>query len=640
MFLPVSKEDMKKQNIDRLDFVYISGDAYVDHSAFAAALVSRVLLSHGYTVGIIAQPDLKDPDSLLALGVPRLGVLVSSGNIDSMVNHYTAAKKRRSTDFYSPGGKIGLRPDRAVIVYCNAVRRAFGNKMPLVIGGIEASLRRFAHYDYWSDNVRRSILIDSGADILIYGMGEHQIVEIADLLSVGTPVKSIRHIAGTVYAAAKDELSGDEIILPPFSSVSENKIDYAKAVSIMHAEQDAVRGKTLAQFDSKKFVVQNPPSPPLTTAELDEVYELPFEWRAHPMYDKYGGVPAIDEIKFSLTSCRGCFGGCNFCALNFHQGRTVTVRSHDSLIREATKITKLPDFKGYIHDVGGPTANFRAPSCKNQLKHGVCKNRQCLFPTPCKNLEVSHRDYLELLRKLRRIPGVKKVFVRSGIRYDYLIADKDDEFFYELCKQHISGQLRIAPEHISDNVLHYMGKPSKGVYDKFIQKFDRINREIGKEQYAVPYLMSSHPGSTLKDAIKLAEFLRDNHMQPEQVQDFYPTPGSVSTCMYYTGLDPDTLKPVYVPKTYEEKQMQRALLQYKNPKNYNLVYKALTLAGREDLIGYDKHCLIKPKGEDKNGKNFERKGSFRKGKGKTKSKNRGFKEDGYTSRSGGRNRRK
>lgn len=640
MFLPVNKNDMKTRGIKALDFILISGDAYVDHSAFAPAVIARVLESRGFSVGICAQPSWQDTADFRALGEPNLGFLVCAGNIDSMVNHYTVAKKRRNRDFYSPGGEAGLRPDRATIVYCNKLREAFGKKYPIIIGGIEASLRRFAHYDYWSDKVRRSILIDSGADLLIFGMGERQIVEIAELLQCGASIRDIKHIAGTVYEESPEQLPKDCVILPSFDEVSSDKRAYALSTAKMQREQDSVRGKTLAQKDGKKFVVQNPPSPPLSTEELDDVYELPFENTYHPMYKASGGVPAIEEIKFSLTSCRGCFGSCNFCALNFHQGRTVTARSHESLIREAEKMTKMPDFKGYIHDVGGPTANFRQPSCKKQQKSGTCQNRQCLFPTPCKNLDVSHKDYLSLLRKLREIPKVKKVFIRSGIRYDYLMADKDDEFFYELCKYHISGQLRVAPEHISNNVLSHMGKPSREVYDKFIEKFNRINLELKKEQYAVPYLMSSHPGSTLSDAIALAEFLRDKNMQPEQVQDFYPTPGSISTCMYYTGIDPITMKKVYVPKTYEEKQMQRALLQYRKSENYALVKKALIKAGREDLIGYGVKCLIKPKGDSKNGNNSQRKGNFRKGKSKTHQTNRGSFPKGRDAWSGGYHRGK
>ncbi len=637
MFLPISKADMKERGIDRLDFIYIIGDAYVDHSSFGHAIISRVLENSGYTVGIISQPDWHSCEPFKALGTPRLGFLVSSGNIDPMVNHYTVSKKVRSADLYSPGGAAGKRPDRATVVYCNRIREAFGKNVPIIIGGIEASLRRFAHYDYWSDKVRRSILIDSGADILIYGMGERQIVEIADLLNCGTPVSEIKHVAGTAYVESKDApLPENSLFIPSYSEVSTDKQLYARAAKIQYEEQDFVRGATIVQEDNeKKVVVQLPPAPPLTTHELDAIYELPYEGTYHPSYKDAGGVPAIEEVEFSITSCRGCFGGCNFCALAFHQGRTVTARSHDSIIREATKLTKKANFKGYIHDVGGPTANFRAPSCSKQLKSGVCKNRQCLFPEPCKNLEVSHRDYLELLRKLRKINGVKKVFIRSGIRFDYLLEDKDDTFFHELCKHHISGQLRVAPEHISDNVLRHMGKPSNSVYEKFIRKFDLINNKVGKNQYTVPYLMSSHPGSTLSDAVKLAEYLHKKHLNPEQVQDFYPTPGSISTCMYYTGLDPKTMKKVYVPRSFQEKQMQRALLQYNKPENSSLVFEALKKANRLDLVGYGPNCLIQPpKGDFKNGNNSKRKNSILKNKGRNE--NRGGKSQSKGNKSGSR----
>ncbi len=636
MFLPISKDDMKKRGITQLDFIYIIGDAYVDHSSFGHAIISRVLESAGYTVGIISQPDWHSCEPFKALGEPRLGFLVSSGNIDPMVNHYTVSKKVRSQDLYSPGGMPNRRPDRATTVYCNRLREAFGRKIPIIIGGIEASLRRFAHYDYWSDKVRRSILIDSGADLLIYGMGEHQIVEVADLLRCGVPANQIKHIAGTAYIEDSDtQFPEDFIIIPSFDEVSENKRLYAEATRIQYEEQDSVRGKTIIQKDNdRKCVVQLPPSPPLTAEELDKVYELPYEGTYHPSYEALGGVPALNEIEFSITSCRGCFGSCNFCALAFHQGRAVTARSHKSILKEAEALTKKPGFKGYIHDVGGPTANFRAPSCKKQLKSGVCRDKQCLFPTPCKNLDVSHRDYLELLQKLRKIPMIKKVFVRSGIRFDYLICDKDDSFFTELCRHHISGQLRVAPEHISDNVLKYMGKPPHQIYEKFLKKFDAINKQIGKEQYAVPYLMSSHPGSTLKDAIKLAEYLNRHKLSPEQVQDFYPTPGSISTCMYYTGLDPRTMNSVYVARDYNEKQMQRALLQFRDPKNYNLILNALTKANRLDLVGFGSQCLIKPpKGENKNGNNIKRKDSISKNKGKSQGRNRKSEEKRNNSRS-------
>lgn len=619
-FLPINKYDLQSRGIDRPDFVYVSGDAYVDHPSFSTALICRLVESLGYTIGIIAQPDWHNCEDFKKLGEPKYAFLVGAGNIDSMVNHYTAAKKRRNDDLYSPGGKSDYRPDRATIVYCNRIREAYGKKIPIIIGGIEASLRRFAHYDYWSDKVRRSILIDSGADLLIYGMGEHQIKEICDLLAAGVPVSEIKFVRGTAY------LEGDTSLLPTdgvevygYDKVSTDKKCYAKATAEQYAEQDSFRGRTIIQLDRDKYIVQNPPAYPLTSEEFDEVYELPFTGRCHPCYDKYGGIPAINEVKFSITSSRGCFGACSFCALTFHQGRTISARSHDSILREAERLSRDPEFKGYIHDVGGPTANFRKPSCSEQLKRGVCKNRQCLYPAPCKNLNVSHRDYLELLRKLRKVKGVKRVFIRSGIRYDYLIYDKDDEFFRELCKYHISGQLKVAPEHISDNVLKYMGKPGLSVYQKFTDKYKRINKELGKNQFLVPYLMSSHPGSTMKDAVKLAEYLRDNKINPEQVQDFYPTPGSISTCMYYTGIDPRTMESVYVPKTYEEKQMQRALLQYKRPENHKLVYSALRMAGRLDLVGNGEKCLIKDnrKGDFKNGKNTERKGSFRKSEKRT-----------------------
>ncbi|MEE1014209.1 MAG: YgiQ family radical SAM protein [Clostridia bacterium] len=639
-FLPVTQENMQELGIVVLDFVYVIGDAYVDHPSFGPAIISRVLQHAGYTVGILSQPDWHSCDDFTRLGKPRLGFLVSGGNIDPMVNHYTAAKKRRNTDLYSPGGEIGHRPDRATIVYCNRIREAYGREIPIIIGGIEASLRRFAHYDYWSDKVRRSILIDSGADLLTFGMGERQSVEIADLLQAGVPVKDIKHVAGTMYLESNQDLLPENcVVVPEYTVVSSDKRAYAEATMLQYQEQDAVRGKPVAQLDRDFYTVQNPPAPPLTTEELDAVYALPYMRTYHPMYEKQGGIPAIQEVRFSLTSCRGCYGACNFCALTFHQGRTVTSRSHESLIQEAELLTHEKGFAGYIHDVGGPTANFRAPSCKGQLLHGVCKRKQCLFPTPCKNLEVSHTDYLELLRKLRAVKGVKRVFVRSGIRYDYLIYDKDDSFFTELCKHHISGQLKVAPEHISDHVLKYMGKPSKEVYQRFSDKYYAINAHLGKKQYLVPYLMSSHPGSRLKDAIALAEFLRDNHLNPEQVQDFYPTPGSLSTCMYYTGLDPRDMKPVYVPKTYEEKQMQRALLQYKRPENYHLVYQALKTAGRLDLVGNSPKCLIPyQKGANSNGKNSERKAGFRKSQRRNETGSGKIDRRGNTTRSGGRYR--
>lgn len=599
-FLPISQHDLNKRGISQPDFVYVIGDAYVDHPSFGHAIISRVLEHSGYTVGIIAQPDWRSSGDFMRLGRPRLGFLVMSGNIDPMVNRYTAAKRVRNTDLYSPGGKAGKRPDRACIVYCNRIREAYGD-VPIIIGGIEASLRRFAHYDYWSDRVRRSILIDSGADLLIYGMGERQIVEAAELLAAGVPVSEIKGVRGTAYLEGdKALLPYDGVLLPSYSEVCGSRRKYAEATRLQYEEQDYVRGRPLVQLDRDRYLVQNPPAKPLSQQELDDVYALPYTRTYHPVYKKQGGVPALKEVEFSITSCRGCFGGCNFCALTLHQGRTVTSRSHESIIAEAKLLTGLKNFKGYIHDVGGPTANFRAPACREQEKRGVCRGKQCLFPEPCRNLIADHSDYIGLLRKLRQLPKVKRVFVRSGIRFDYCMADKDETFLYELIKYHVSGQLKVAPEHVSDNTLKYMGKPKHSVFEAFRKKYYDINKKLGKEQYLVPYLMSSHPGCTLKDAVKLAEYLRDIGHCPEQVQDFYPTPGSISTCMYYTGIDPRTMKEVYVPKSYEEKQMQRALLQYKDPKNYSLVYKALKAAGRSDLIGYGPGCLIKPKRQKNN----------------------------------------
>lgn len=619
-FLPVSREDMKKRGWEQLDFLYIVGDAYVDHPSFGHAIISRVLESRGYKVGIISLPDWHSAVDFKRLGRPRLGVLVSSGNIDSMVNHYTVNKKKRSDDAYAPGNKSGQRPDRAVIVYCNRVREAFGS-IPLLIGGVEASLRRFAHYDYWDDKIRRSVLLDSRADILMYGMGEHQIVELADRLNSGENIKEITDVAGTCYLANTDDVE-NSIILPSYEDCVNDKRAYADSCRIQYYEQNPFTGKTIVQKHGDKYLVQNPPSKPLTAKELDEVYSLPYMKTYHPMYEPYGGIEAIKEVKFSLTSSRGCFGSCNFCAITFHQGRIVTSRSQDSLVKEAEKMTHDPDFKGYIHDVGGPTANFRAPACSKQLKVGACKDRQCLFPKPCPNMKIDHKEYLSLLRRLRKIKGVKKVFIRSGIRFDYLINDKDDEFFRELCEYHVSGQLKVAPEHISDNVLKYMGKPQNSVYNRFSDKFYEINKKLGKKQYLVPYLMSSHPGSTLHDAVELALYLKKHNINPQQVQDFYPTPGTISTCMFYTELDPFTMEKVYVPKTYSEKAMQRALLQFRNPDNYKLVYKALIETGRMDLIGYDEKCLIKPYNKNnfrrnsKNGTDFKRKGSITKNKGR------------------------
>ncbi|MFZ5968155.1 MAG: YgiQ family radical SAM protein [Bacillota bacterium] len=592
-FLPISKQDVKDREWDRLDFILITGDAYVDHPSFGAAVISRVLEDAGYKVGIISQPDWRSTDDFKRLGRPRLGFLITAGNIDSMVNHYSVSKKKRDKDFYAPGGKMGLRPDRATIVYCNMVKQAYKG-ITIIIGGIEASLRRFAHYDYWNDKVRRSILFDSEADLLIYGMGERQILEIAENLNSGMDAQYIRHIPGTCFKVSDKADVYDYIEIPSYEDVAEDKTAYARAFRVQYEEQDAVRGKTIIQKHKDEYIVQNPPVMPLSQVELDRVHNLPYMRDYHPIYEKDGGVPAIEEVKFSVISERGCFGGCSFCALTFHQGRVIQSRSHESILEEVKKITADKDFKGYIHDVGGPTANFRHVACEKQKKEGTCKSRQCLHPKPCKNLIVDHDEYLALLRKIRKIEGVKKVFIRSGLRYDYIVADKKDTFLKELCEHHVSGQLKVAPEHISSNVLDLMGKPRKEVYDRFVEKYHRINRNLGKEQYLVPYLMSSHPGSDLKAAIELAEYLRDHHYYPEQVQDFYPTPGTLSTCMYYTGLDPRSMKPVYVPKDRKEKAMQRALLQYRNPKNYDLVKEALQLAGREDLIGFGAKCLIKP----------------------------------------------
>lgn len=592
-FLPISIEDMKARGYDNLDFICVSGDAYVDHPSFGTAIVTRLLEYMGFKVGIIPQPNWKDKNDFMKLGKPNIAFLVSSGNIDSMVNHYTAAKRKRHDDIYSPGGKSGYRPDRAVIVYCNRIREAYKD-VPIIIGGIEASLRRFAHYDYWDDRVRNSILVDSSADLLIYGMGENPLLEIGNLLKYGKSIKDIKDIKGTCYMADKNSLPKDAIELPSFEKVSQDKTEYAKAFKIQFQEQDAITGKALYQKHGLKYLVQNPPQYPLSTETMDLVYKLPYMRTYHPIYENLGGIPAIKEVEFSITSHRGCFGSCSFCALAFHQGRVIQRRSDESIIEEAEKLTKSKNFKGYIHDIGGPTANFLEPSCKKQLTYGVCKNRECLFPSPCPNLVIDHKNYLELLRKVRKIKGIKKVFIRSGIRYDYLIYDKNDEFLNELVKYHISGQLKVAPEHISDKVLRLMGKPSRKVYDRFVQKYNETNKKFGLNQFLVPYLMSSHPGSDMNAAVELAEYIRDMGYNPEQVQDFYPTPGSLSTAMYYTGINPLTLEKVYVPRTQEEKDMQRALLQYRNPKNYNLVYKALKLAHREDLIGYDKKCLIKP----------------------------------------------
>ena len=614
-FLPITREEMKERGWDQVDFVYVSGDAYVDHPSFGHAIITRLLESRGYRVGIIAQPDWRKPESVQVFGEPRLGFLVSAGNMDSMVNHYSVSKKRRKTDAYTPGSEMGKRPDYACVVYGNLIRQTY-KKTPIILGGIEASLRRMAHYDYWSDKLKRSVLLDSGADVISYGMGEHSIIELAEALDAGIPVEDITYIAGTVVKAKSLDSIYDAEILPSFEDLKADKMNYARSFYTQYLNTDAFNGKRLVEpYSEHLYVVQNPPATPLTQMEMDDVYSLPYQRTYHPSYEAKGGVPAIKEIKFSLISNRGCFGGCSFCALTFHQGRIVQVRSHESLIEEAKEITKDKDFKGYIHDVGGPTANFRHPSCKKQMEHGVCKTRQCLFPSPCKNLDADHRDYVSLLRKLRDIPKVKKVFIRSGIRFDYLLADKKQEFLRELCEYHVSGQLKVAPEHVAGPVLSLMGKPEHKVYEEFTRQFYKMNEGIGKEQYLVPYLMSSHPGSTLKEAVELAEYCRDLGYMPEQVQDFYPTPSTLSTCMYYTGVDPRTMQKVYVPKSPHEKAMQRALIQYRNPELYDLVIEALHKAGRSDLIGFGPKCLVRPRkmrgsGNDKKaGRKEPKKGS-------------------------------
>ncbi len=593
MFLPISKKDMKARGWDQCDFVYVIGDAYVDHSSFGHAIISRILEHAGYKVGIISQPDWKDPASISILGRPRLGFLVMGGNMDSMVNHYSVFKHHRKTDAYTPGGKTGKRPDYATVVYCNLIRQTYKDA-PIIIGGMEASLRRLAHYDYWSDKMKRSILLDSQADLLLYGMGERSIVEVADALDSGLSVHDLTFLDGTVYKSKTTDQVVDGIVLPDWETVRSDKAAYARSFSTQYRNTDPFVAKPLIEPYGKEFVIQNPPQKPLSREEMDLTYALPYENTYHPSYEKLGGVPAIKEVKFSLTSCRGCFGGCSFCAITFHQGRIIQTRSQESILREAEAMTRDPEFKGYIHDVGGPTANFRVPACEKQLTKGVCPGKQCLYPKPCRNMKVDHSDYVDLLRKLRALPGVKKVFIRSGIRFDYLLADKDDTFFRELVQYHVSGQLRVAPEHVSDHVLRLMGKPENAVYRRFLNKYDRLNRDLGLDQYAVPYLMSSHPGSRLEDAIELAEHIRDMGYMPEQVQDFYPTPSTISTVMYYTGLDPRTMEPIYVPKDPREKAMQRALIQYRDPKNYRLVYEALTIAHREDLIGTGPKCLIRP----------------------------------------------
>ncbi len=586
---------MEERGIAQFDFVYVIGDAYVDHPSFGHAIISRLLEAHGYTVGIISQPDWRDKKSIELYGEPRLAFLVTGGNMDSMVNHYSVSKRLREKDAFTPGGVMGKRPDYATVVYGNLIRQSY-KKTPILIGGVEASLRRLGHYDYWSNKVRRSILLDSGADILMYGMGERSILALAEALDSKIAAEDITFVEGTVYKTRKKEDIYDAVFLPDFETIRQDKESYAKSFYTQYCNTDPFSGKRLAEeYPNQVYVVQNPPSKPLTRQELDDVYQLPYQRTYHPSYEPLGGVEAISEVKFSLTSNRGCFGGCSFCALTFHQGRIVQSRSQESLIREAEILTKEKDFKGYIHDVGGPTANFRFPACEKQLQKGVCPKKQCLFPEPCKHLRADHRDYLSLLRKLRSLPGVKKVFIRSGIRFDYLLADSDRTFLKELCEHHVSGQLKVAPEHISDNVLQYMGKPKASVYHQFVREYQAMNQKLGKKQYLVPYLMSSHPGSTLQEAVELAEFLRELGYMPQQVQDFYPTPSTISTCMYYTGLDPRTMKPVYVAHNPHEKAMQRALIQYRDPKNYNLVKEALQKTGRQDLIGYDKNCLIRPR---------------------------------------------
>ena len=641
-FLPVSKKEMDRRGWDYYDFLYIIGDAYVDHPSFGPAIISRVLQAQGYRVAILAQPDWHSAEPIKNMGRPRLGVLVSAGNIDSMVNHYTVNKKKRHEDVYSPGNEAGHRPDRATIVYCNRVREAFG-KIPVIIGGVEASLRRFAHYDYWDDKVRRSVLFDSRADILIYGMGERQITEIADILNSGAKAEDITTVAGTCFISSNAD--GYKVI-PSYEECADDKKAYAVSCREQYLEQNPFLGQALAQKHGDKYLIQLPPAPPLETEELDRVYALPYMRTYHPMYEKYGGIKAIEEVKFSLAANRGCYGNCNFCALAFHQGRVVTSRSDESLIAEAKLMIKDKDFKGYIHDVGGPTANFRELACEKQKTAGACKMKHCLYPSPCKNMKIDHRKYLGLLRKLRKLEGVKKVFIRSGIRFDYLIADKDDTFFKELLKYHVSGQLKVAPEHISDNVLKYMGKPENSVYNRFSEKFYKLNEQMGLKQYLVPYLMSSHPGSTLRDAVRLAEYLNRNRINPQQVQDFYPTPGTVSTCMFYTGLDPFSMKSVYVAHSAKEKAMQRALLQYRNPENYNLVRQALVQCGREDLIGTRYGCLVPPENTfntnrkgDKNGNAVKGKRGF--GQNKGRNERRGKKTEGKGNKpvTGGNSRR-
>lgn len=623
-FLPTTKKEMNELGIEQFDFIYITGDAYVDHPSFGVSIISRLIESLGYTIGIISQPDWRSDKDFMRFGRPRLAFLVTSGNIDSMVAHYTAAKRKRSDDAYTAGGVAGKRPDRAVIVYCQRLREIYGD-VAIAIGGLEASLRRFAHYDYWDDAVRPSVLADSKADLLMYGMGEHQITELAERLSNGENIRDIRDIRGTCYLTEPINTPIGAAECPSFEQVSENKQAYAKATRIQYDQQDEVYGKTVIQRHGKLMLVQNPPAYSLTTEELDKIYSLPYMRAYHPSYEALGGVPGIEEVQFSITHNRGCFGYCNFCSIALHQGRKITCRSEKSVLEEAQKLTAMPNFKGYIHDVGGPTANFRHTSCKKQLEHGLCKGKKCLAPTPCKALDVDHTEYLQMLRKLRKIKGIKKVFIRSGIRYDYLMEDKNDEFMRELIKHHISGQLKVAPEHCSSAVLDKMGKPHIEAYKAFQKRFYEITKGMDKEQYLVPYLMSSHPGSTLKEAIELALFLRDNKIRPEQVQDFYPTPGTISTAMFYTELDPYTMEKVYVPKTAKEKAMQRALLQYFKPQNKELVLEALKKAGRRDLIGKSPKCLVDEDVKSAN-KPFANKNSAKKSGGeKWQGKNRNTK---------------
>lgn len=608
-FLPISRKEMKARGWEQVDFVYVSGDAYVDHPSFGHAIITRTLEAHGFKIGMIAQPDWKNKESITIFGEPRLGFLVSSGNMDSMVNHYSVSKKARRTDAYTPGGVIGKRPDYATVVYSNLIRQTY-KKTPIILGGIEASLRRLAHYDYWSNKLKRSILLDAGADLISYGMGEKSIIEIAEALDSGIDIKDITFIEGTVYKTNNLESVYDGTTLEAFDDMKADKLRYAKSFYVQYINTDPMTGRRLIEpYTKSQYVVQNPPAKPLSQQEMDRVYSYNYMRTYHPSYEAAGGIPAIEEVKFSLISNRGCFGGCSFCALTFHQGRIIQTRSHESLINEANQFIWEQDFKGYIHDVGGPTANFRHTSCEKQLKHGVCKSKQCLFPEPCKNLNSDHGDYIKLLRKLRELPKVKKVFIRSGIRFDYLMADPNDEFFWELCEHHVSGQLKVAPEHVDDKVLQMMGKPGNDVYRGFLSKFKKINETLGKKQFVVPYLMSSHPGSSMKEAVTLAVYLQELGYMPEQVQDFYPTPSTISTCMYYTGVDPRTMKPVYVPTNPHEKAMQRALIQYRNPKNYDLVLEALKKADRMDLVGFEKHCLIRPRNIDYRNKNGKKTGT-------------------------------